>query len=113
MGVQNDQNNGYVQNAAKYQREYNKISRDIADTTSQLNNAVDAQNKLQTELASKVQASAVAFDKIKSSIIGALNVNEAMATSLSVTIQFMDELKKRSGNGQPQHPKPIQLTIIL
>ncbi|HHF8283768.1 TPA: phage tail tape measure protein, partial [Klebsiella pneumoniae] len=105
MGVQNDQNNGYVQNAAKYQREYNKISRDIADTTSQLNNAVDAQNKLQTELASKVQASAVAFDKIKSSIIGALNVNEAMATSLSVTIQFMDELKKRSGNGQPRAPQ--------
>ena len=105
MGVQNDQNNGYVQNAAKYQREYNKISRDIADTTSQLNNAVDAQNKLQTELASKVQASAVAFDKIKSSIIGALNVNEAMATSLSVTIQFMDELKKRSGNGQPPAPQ--------
>ncbi|MFH5047008.1 phage tail tape measure protein, partial [Klebsiella michiganensis] len=101
MGVQNDQNNGYVQNAAKYQREYNKISRDIADTTSQLNNAVDAQNNLQTELASKVQASAVAFDKIKNSIIGALNVNEAMATSLSVTIQFMDELKKRSGSGQP------------
>ncbi|MGS3293090.1 phage tail tape measure protein [Klebsiella michiganensis] len=101
MGVQNDQNNGYVQNAAKYQREYNKISRDIADTTSQLNNAVDAQNNLQTELASKVQASAVAFDKIKNSIIGALNINEAMATSLSVTIQFMDELKKRSGSGQP------------
>lgn len=101
MGVLNDQNNGYVQNAAKYQREYNKISRDIADTTSQLNNAVDAQNNLQTELASKVQASAVAFDKIKNSIIGALNVNEAMATSLSVTIQFMDELKKRSGSGQP------------
>ncbi|BBR76581.1 phage tail tape measure protein [Klebsiella pneumoniae] len=105
MGVQNDQNNGYVQNAAKYQREYNKISRDIADATSQLNNAVDAQNKLQTELASKVQASAVAFDKIKSSIIGALNVNEAMATSLSVTIQFMDELKKRSVNGQPPAPQ--------
>ncbi|HBQ8401252.1 TPA: phage tail tape measure protein [Klebsiella pneumoniae] len=105
MGVQNDQNNGYVQNAAKYQREYNKITRDIADTTSQLNNAVDAQNKLQTELASKVQASAVAFDKIKNSIIGALNVNEAMATSLSVTIQFMDELKKRSGNGQPPAPQ--------
>ncbi|EOY3723051.1 phage tail tape measure protein [Klebsiella michiganensis] len=101
MGVQNDQNNGYVQNAAKYQREYNKISRDIADTTSHLNNAVDAQNNLQTELASKVQASAVAFDKIKNSIIDALNVNEAMATSLSVTIQFMDELKKRSGSGQP------------
>lgn len=100
MGVQNIENNGHLQNAAKYQREYNKISRDIADTTSQLNNAVDAQNKLQTELASKVQASAVAFDKIKNSIIGALNVNEAMATSLSVTIQFMDELKKRSGNGQ-------------
>ena len=101
MGVQNVENNGHLQNAAKYQSEYNKISRDIADTTSQLNNAVDAQNKLQAELASKVQASAIAFDKIKNSIIGALNVNEAMATSLSVTIQFMDELKKRSGNGQP------------
>ena len=87
MGVQNIENN--------------KISRDIADTTSQLNNAVDAQNKLQSELASKVQASAIAFEKIKNSIIGALNVNEAMATSLSVTIQFMDELKKRSGSGQP------------
>ncbi|HCJ0995307.1 TPA: phage tail tape measure protein, partial [Salmonella enterica] len=49
LGVENDTNNGYVINAIKYQREYDKISRDIAETTSRLNQTISNQNKLQGE----------------------------------------------------------------
>ncbi|EAZ1431916.1 phage tail tape measure protein [Salmonella enterica] len=49
FGVENDTNNGYVINAIKYQREYDKISRDIAETTSRLNQTISNQNKLQGE----------------------------------------------------------------
>lgn len=45
FGVENDTNNGYVINAIKYQREYDKISRDIAETTSRLNQTISNQNK--------------------------------------------------------------------
>ncbi|HDS4644453.1 TPA: phage tail tape measure protein [Enterobacter asburiae] len=104
LGVEHDQNNGYVRNAAKAQREYNQISRDIADTTAQLNKVVDSQNKLQDELANKVSVSGAAFRKIQQDIQNAINVNEAMAASMSVTIQFMDEMRKKSGGvtGQPE-----------
>lgn len=105
MGVENDQNNGHVRNAAKYQREYNKLSRDIADTTIQLNNAVDAQNKLQKELEEKVNASAAAFNKIKSSIMSTLGFGDKMASLFSMTIQFMDEMKAKSADNQPQTPQ--------
>ncbi|EGK5349406.1 phage tail tape measure protein [Salmonella enterica] len=53
FGVENDTNNGYVINAIKYQREYDKISRDIAETTSRLNQTVSNQNKLQGEAINK------------------------------------------------------------
>ncbi|EHQ7182015.1 tape measure protein, partial [Salmonella enterica subsp. enterica serovar Poona] len=43
FGVENDTNNGYVINAIKYQREYDKISRDIAETTSRLNQTISNQ----------------------------------------------------------------------
>ncbi|WP_320728879.1 phage tail tape measure protein [Enterobacter kobei] len=104
LGVEHDQNNGYVRNAAKAQREYNQISRDIADTTAQLNKVVESQNKLQDELASKVSVSGAAFRKIQQDIQNAINVNDAMAASMSVTIQFMDEMRKKSGGvtGQPE-----------
>ncbi|VAC60692.1 phage tail tape measure protein [Enterobacter hormaechei] len=104
LGVEHDQNNGYMRNAAKAQREYNQISRDIADTTAQLNKAVESQNKLQDELASKVSVSGAAFRKIQQDIQNAINVNDAMAASMSVTIQFMDEMRKKSGGvtGQPE-----------
>lgn len=104
LGVEHDQNNGYVRNAAKAQREYNQISRDISDTTAQLNKVVDSQNKLQDELANKVSVSGAAFRKIQQDIQNAINVNEAMAASMSVTIQFMDEMRKKSGGvtGQPE-----------
>lgn len=104
LGVEHDQNNGYVRNAAKAQREYNQISRDIADTTAQLNKAVESQNKLQDELANKVSVSGAAFRKIQQDIQNAINVNDAMAASMSVTIQFMDEMRKKSGGvtGQPE-----------
>ncbi len=49
FGVENDTNNGYVINAIRYQREYDKISRDIAETTSRLNQTISNQNKLQGE----------------------------------------------------------------
>ncbi|WP_370604610.1 phage tail tape measure protein [Escherichia coli] len=103
LGVEHDQNNGYMRNAAKAQREYNQISRDIADTTSQLNKVVESQNKLQDELANKVSVSAAAFRKIQQDIQNAINVNDAMAASMSVTIQFMDEMRRKSGDvtGQP------------
>ena len=103
LGVEHDQNNGYMRNAAKAQREYNQISRDIADTTSQLNKVVESQNKLQDELANKVSASGAAFRKIQQDIQNAINVNDAMAASMSVTIQFMDEMRRKSGDvtGQP------------
>ncbi len=101
MGVANDQNNGYVKNAAKAQREYDQISRDVADTTEQLNKAVDSQKKLQDELEKKVTASAAAFQKLKSEIIGAYNVTDAMSSAMATTIQFMDELKKKSENSMP------------
>lgn len=104
LGVEHDQNNGYVRNAAKAQREYNQISRDIADTTAQLNKVVEIQNKLQDELASKVSVSGAAFRKIQQDIQNAINVNDAMAASMSVTIQFMDEMRKNSGGvtGKPE-----------
>ncbi|MEB0884654.1 phage tail tape measure protein [Citrobacter freundii] len=104
LGVEHDQNNGYVRNAAKAQREYNQISRDIADTTAQLNKVVESQNKLQDELANKVSVSGAAFRKIQQDIQNAINVNDAMAASMSVTIQFMDEMRKKSGGvtGQPE-----------
>lgn len=104
LGVEHDQNNGYVRNAAKAQREYNQISRDIADTTAQLNNVVESQNKLQDELANKVSVSGAAFRKIQQDIQNAINVNDAMAASMSVTIQFMDEMRKKSGGvtGKPE-----------
>ncbi|SUH06766.1 tail length tape measure protein [Salmonella enterica subsp. enterica] len=104
LGVEHDQNNGYMRNAAKAQREYNQISRDIADTTAQLNKAVESQNKLQDELANKVSVSGAAFRKIQQDIQNAINVNDAMAASMSVTIQFMDEMRKKSGGvtGQPE-----------
>ncbi|WIF76989.1 phage tail tape measure protein [Citrobacter braakii] len=104
LGVEHDQNNGYVRNAAKAQREYNQISRDIADTTAQLNKVVESQNKLQDELASKVSVSGAAFRKIQQDIQNAINVNDAMAASMSVTIQFMDEMRKKSDGvtGQPE-----------
>lgn len=104
LGVEHDQNNGYVRNAAKAQREYNQISRDIADTTAQLNNVVESQNKLQDELANKVSVSGAAFRKIQQDIQNAINVNDAMAASMSVTIQFMDEMRKKSGRvtGKPE-----------
>ncbi|WP_210231894.1 phage tail tape measure protein [Enterobacter hormaechei] len=104
LGVEHDQNNGYVRNAAKAQREYNQISRDIADTTAQLNKVVESQNKLQDELASKVSVSGAAFRKIQQDIQNAINVNDAMAASMSVTIQFMDEMRKKSGGvtGKPE-----------
>ncbi|EMD6907129.1 phage tail tape measure protein [Citrobacter freundii] len=104
LGVEHDQNNGYVRNAAKAQREYNQISRDIADTTAQLNKVVDSQNKLQDELANKVSVSGAAFRKIQQDIQNAINVNDAMAASMSVTIQFMDEMRKKSG-GVTGHPE--------
>ncbi|EBF6817822.1 phage tail tape measure protein [Salmonella enterica] len=53
FGVENDTNNGYVINAIKYQREYDKISRDIAETTSRLNQTISNQNKLQGEVINK------------------------------------------------------------
>lgn len=53
FGVENDNNNGYVINAIKYQREYDKISRDIAETTSRLNQTISNQNKLQGEAINK------------------------------------------------------------
>ncbi|MFX2630791.1 phage tail tape measure protein, partial [Enterobacter chengduensis] len=53
FGVENDTNNGYVINAIKYQREYDKISRDIAETTSRLNQTLSNQNKLQGEAINK------------------------------------------------------------
>lgn len=53
FGVENDTNNGYVINAIKYQREYDKISRDIAETTSKLNQTISNQNKLQGEAINK------------------------------------------------------------
>ena len=104
LGVEHDQNNGYVRNAAKAQREYNQISRDIADTTAQLNKVVESQNKLQDELANKVSVSGAAFRKIQQDIQNAINVNDAMAASMSVTIQFMDEMRKKSGGvtGNPE-----------
>ena len=104
LGVEHDQNNGYVRNAAKAQREYNQISRDIADTTAQLNKVVESQNKLQDELANKVSVSGAAFRKIQQDIQNAINVNDAMAASMSVTIQFMDEMRKKSGGvtGKPE-----------
>ena len=104
LGVEHDQNNGYVRNAAKAQREYNQISRDIADTTAQLNKVVESQNKLQDELANKVSVSGAAFRKIQRDIQNAINVNDAMAASMSVTIQFMDEMRKKSGGvtGKPE-----------
>ncbi|ECW4902984.1 phage tail tape measure protein [Salmonella enterica subsp. enterica serovar Senftenberg] len=104
LGVEHDQNNGYMRNAAKAQREYNQISRDIADTTAQLNKAVESQNKLQDELANKVSVSGAAFRKIQQDIQNAINVNDAMAASMSVTIQFMDEMRKKAGGvtGQPE-----------
>ncbi|HAE4962443.1 TPA_asm: phage tail tape measure protein [Salmonella enterica subsp. salamae serovar 18:z10:z6] len=104
LGVEHDQNNGYMRNAAKAQREYNQISRDIADTTAQLNKAVESQNKLQDELANKVSVSGAAFRKIQQDIQNAINVNDAMAASMSVTIQFMDEMRKKSDGvtGQPE-----------
>ncbi|MGI1284528.1 tape measure protein, partial [Enterobacter kobei] len=104
LGVEHDQNNGYVRNAAKAQREYNQISRDIADTTAQLNKVVESQNKLQDELANKVSVSGAAFRKIQQDIQSAINVNDAMAASMSVTIQFMDEMRKKSGGvtGNPE-----------
>ena len=104
LGVEHDHNNGYVRNAAKAQREYNQISRDIADTTAQLNKVVESQNKLQDELANKVSVSGAAFRKIQQDIQNAINVNDAMAASMSVTIQFMDEMRKKSGGvtGQPE-----------
>ncbi|EOY6099083.1 phage tail tape measure protein [Enterobacter hormaechei] len=104
LGVEHDQNNGYVRNAAKAQREYNQISRDIADTTAQLNKVVESQNKLQDELANKVSVSGAAFRNIQQDIQNAINVNDAMAASMSVTIQFMDEMRKKSGGvtGKPE-----------
>ncbi|EBS1237168.1 phage tail tape measure protein [Salmonella enterica subsp. enterica serovar Senftenberg] len=104
LGVEHDQNNGYMRNAAKAQREYNQISRDIADTTAQLNKAVESQNKLQDELANKVSVSGAAFRKIQQDIQNAINVNDAMAAFMSVTIQFMDEMRKKAGGvtGQPE-----------
>ncbi|MEP9157397.1 phage tail tape measure protein [Enterobacter hormaechei] len=104
LGVEHDQNNGYVRNAAKAQREYNQISRDIADTTAQLNKVVESQNKLQDELANKVSVSGAAFRKIQQDIQNAINVNDAMAASMSVTIQFMDEMRKKPGGvtGKPE-----------
>ncbi|HCK6491994.1 TPA: phage tail tape measure protein [Salmonella enterica] len=53
FGVENGTNNGYVINAIKYQREYDKISRDIAETTSRLNQTISNQNKLQGEAINK------------------------------------------------------------
>ncbi|AVS14251.1 phage tail tape measure protein [Salmonella enterica subsp. enterica serovar Senftenberg] len=53
FGVENDTNNGYVINAIKYQREYDKISRDIAETTSRLNQTISNRNKLQGEAINK------------------------------------------------------------
>lgn len=53
FGVENDTNNGYVINAIKYQREYDKISRDIAETTSRLNQTISNKNKLQGEAINK------------------------------------------------------------
>ncbi|EAU7367415.1 phage tail tape measure protein [Salmonella enterica] len=53
FGVENDTNNGYVINAIKYQREYDKISRDIAETTARLNQTISNQNKLQGEAINK------------------------------------------------------------
>ncbi|EIY5616170.1 phage tail tape measure protein [Salmonella enterica] len=83
FGVENDTNNGYVINAIKYQREYDKISRDIAETTSRLNQTISNQNKLQGE---------------------AINKTVEMAGAVSSLTEMYDRLNKVTKQSTPVSP---------
>ncbi|EBP8052746.1 phage tail tape measure protein [Salmonella enterica] len=83
LGVENDTNNGYVINAIKYQSEYDKISRDIAETTSRLNQTISNQNKLQGE---------------------AINKTVEMAGAVSSLTEMYDRLNKVTKQSTPVSP---------
>ncbi len=94
MRVENDANNGYVINAAKAQREYNQITRDVSDTTDQLNRAVENQSRLQNELAGKVSASEAAFKSIQNELISTYSLAKSTAGMMATTIQFLNQVNQ-------------------
>lgn len=83
FGVENDTNNGYVINAIRYQREYDKISRDIAETTSRLNQTISNQNKLLGE---------------------AINQTVEMAGAVGSLTEMYDRLNKVTKQYTPVYP---------
>ncbi len=102
MRVENDANNGYVINAAKAQREYNQITRDVSDTTDQLNRAVENQARLQNELAGKVSASAAAFKNIQTELISTYGLAESTAGMMATTIQFLNQMNRSAPKSPTQ-----------
>lgn len=78
------------------QREYDKISRDVSESTDKLNNATDNQAKLQGELNGKVSASDAAFAKYQKNLSDTTNLAIANVNAMATTLQFIDSLNQKS-----------------
>lgn len=78
------------------QSEYDKISRDVSESTDKLNNATDNQAKLQGELNGKVSASDAAFAKYQKNLSDTTNLAIANVNAMATTLQFIDSLNQKS-----------------
>lgn len=78
------------------QREFDKISRDVSESTYKLNNATDNQAKLQGELNGKVSASDAAFAKYQKNLSDTTNLAIANVNAMATTLQFIDSLNQKS-----------------
>lgn len=90
------------------QREYDKISRDVSDTTDKLNNATDNQVKLQDELNGKVSSSDAAFSKYQKNLSDTTNLAIANASAMATTLQFIDALNQKTNkSATPDAPQGL------
>jgi len=109
MGVEQDRNNGYVINAAKWFQTLSQRKRDVNDATDKLSRTLEQQSLIQEQLNQKARDSEAAFtilaNNLRNKVPGA---SDAAIAAMASTIQVLDALNKKAANtgkNQPAEPE--------
>lgn len=109
MRVEQDRNNGYVINAAKWFQTLSQRKRDVNDATDKLSRTLEQQSLIQEQLNQKARDSEEAFtilaNNLRHKVPGA---SDAAIAAMASTIQVLDALNKKAANtgkNQPAEPE--------
>ncbi|UAN49919.1 phage tail tape measure protein [Serratia sp. JSRIV002] len=107
FSVTQGESNGHTTNAAKLQRKYDKITRDLSDAQTKLGRTIADQAKLQGELNRVTTESEASFNVFKKGLVETFHLSEAAAVGLASTLQVLKELNAEQGKSGASVTPPV------